>query len=903
MSAPVIATKFYIPPLRPNAVMRPRLIAKLNRSLEGNLTLISAPAGFGKTTLVCGWATNCERQIAWLSLDEADNDIVRFLTYLVTAVQTVAPNVGEGVIRMLQKRQQSTDLLLTLLINELTPIANKFILVLDDFHLIDGKPIENALAFLVEQLPPQIHIVIITREDPVLPLARWRARGKLIEIRAADMRFTINEAAEFLTQTMGLDLSTNDIDALETRTEGWIAGLQMAALSLQGRADTANFIKAFTGSHRFVLDYLLEEVLECQPEHIRRFLLQTSILDQLNGSLCDAVTKQKDSRRILADLDRSNLFVVPLDDQRQWYRYHHLFADVLRAHLMEEQSDQVAALHLRASEWYQQNDLWSDAIYQALAAKDFERSAGLIELAWPAMDASFQFSTWLGWVKALPEKLIRSQPVLCVQFAETLINVGDLEAAEFRLQDAEQWLENLSNQLVFKNEEQVRILPAKIAINRASLAQVQGNTSDTIMYAEQALKLTTKADPLKSQAAVLLGFTYWSSGNLEAARQSFSDWVSDMQMAGNIQFAVATAFVLADIMVAQGHLREAIRTYQQSLQLAGEHGKPLQQVTAHHHLGLAMLYHERGDKVATDEHLQIASEMGEQTELVDWPYRWCIAQARLMESRGEFEAALDELYDAKRLYVRTPVPDIHPVSALKARVNVRQGRVAKAQDWVRENNLSVDDEINYLREFEYITLARVLIAGHKNNPVDGPIHKAIILLERLQKAAQDQRRQGSVIEILVLQALAYQAQGNMNLALTSLEYALRLSEPEGYCRIFVDEGLSMVALLRRLKVDDGRLKAYIHKLLSAYDAQERLAIPSVQIRTASSVHQALIEPLSKRELEVLRLLRTELNGPEIALELSVSLNTIRTHIQNIYSKFGVNNRQAAIRRAQELDLP
>ncbi|MBI9047478.1 MAG: AAA family ATPase, partial [Anaerolineaceae bacterium] len=312
----------------------------MNKSLQGKLTLISAPAGFGKTTLVCEWVANCNRPIAWLSLDEADNDITRFLTYLVTAVQTIAPNIGEEVLGMLQNRHQPAEALLTVLINEITTIANKFVLVLDDFHRIDALPIDNALAFLLEQMPPQIHLVIVTREDPALPLARWRARGKLTEIRTADMRFTIYEATGFLTQTMDLELSAEDIAALETRTEGWIAGLQMAALSLQ----------AFTGSHRFVLDYLLEEVLQCQPEHIRRFLLQTSFLDRLSSSLCDAVTKREDSRRILSDLDRGNLFVVPLDDQRQWYRYHHLFADVLQAHLMEEQPNQVAALHLRASE-------------------------------------------------------------------------------------------------------------------------------------------------------------------------------------------------------------------------------------------------------------------------------------------------------------------------------------------------------------------------------------------------------------------------------------------------------------------------------------------------------------------------------------------------------------------------
>ena len=393
---PILATKLYIPPPRPKIVLRPRLIERLNEGLSSGrkLTLISASAGFGKTTLVSEWVAGCGRPVAWLSLDEGDNDLTRFLTYLVAALQTIAANIGAGVLGALQSPQPPPiESILTALLNEITTIPDNFILVLDDYHVIDSKPVDNALTFLLEHLPPQMHLVIATREDPHLPLARLRARGQLTELRAADLRFTPAEAAEFLNQVMGLNLSAEDIAALETRTEGWIAGLQLAALSMQGNKDVSGFIREFAGDHRYIVDYLVEEVLQNQPEPIRRFLLQTAILDQLNGSLCDAVTGKEEGNARLEALQRGNFFVIPLDDKRNWYRYHHLFADVLRMHLMAEQPDQVPALHRRASEWYEHNGSTDNAIRHALAAEDFERAATLVELAVPEMRRNRQGAT------------------------------------------------------------------------------------------------------------------------------------------------------------------------------------------------------------------------------------------------------------------------------------------------------------------------------------------------------------------------------------------------------------------------------------------------------------------------------------------------------------------------------
>src|SRR5215207_1891511 len=389
MSTPILTTKLYVPPPRPHAVLRPRLTGRLNEGLHRKLTLISAPAGFGKTTLLGEWVAGCERLAAWLSLDEADSDPTRFLAYLVAALQTIAPNIAEGVLGALQPPQPPpTESILTVLLNEVTTVEDEFVLVLDDYHLIDATAVDDALAFLIEHLPPRMHLVIATREDPNLPLARLRARGQLSEVRAADLRFAPDEATEFLTQVMGLNLSEEDIAALETRTEGWIAGLQLAALSMRGREDVPGFIRSFAGDHRYIVDYLVEEVLQRQPERIRNFLLQTSILDRLNGPLCDAVTEKDDGRGMLETLERGNFFVVPLDDKRHWYRYHHLFAEVLHAHLMGERPDQISTLHRRASEWYEHNGLAVDAIRHALAAEDFERAADLIELAVPAMRMS-----------------------------------------------------------------------------------------------------------------------------------------------------------------------------------------------------------------------------------------------------------------------------------------------------------------------------------------------------------------------------------------------------------------------------------------------------------------------------------------------------------------------------------
>jgi LuxR family maltose regulon positive regulatory protein len=905
----LLATKLFVPPARPGLVPRPRLMERLQAILTSRLTLVSAPAGFGKTTLVSEWVAGCKRPVAWLSLDEGDNDPTCCLTYLVAALQTVVPKIGERVLAILDATHSQAppfELLLTSLLNEISTTQGDFVLVLDDYHVIDSKPAEGALTFIVEHLPPQLHLVIATREDPPLPLARLRARGQLTELRAADLHFTPAEATDFLNQVMGLNLSAEDIAALETRTEGWIAGLQLAALSIQGREDIPSFIQAFTGSHHFVLDYLVEEVLQRQSERIRSFLLQTAILDRFCTPLCNAVADREDGKEMLDVLERSNLFLIPLDDKRQWYRYHRLFADVLQTHLMEAQPDRVAALHQRASAWYQQNGLPSDAIRHALAAEDFERAAGMIELAWSAMDLSYQSSTWLAWVKELPDVLIRARPVLSVGYAWALLDGGELEASEAHLQDAERCLDTPTDKMVVLDKEQFRSLPASIATARAFRSLALGNVPGAVEYAQQALRLTPEDDPVRhSQATSLMGIAQYTSGDLEAAERSLADFHASLQKTGEIVTLIGITFLLADIRVALGRLHEAESSYQQSLRLATGQGEPMPLGTADLYRGLGELCVERGDLEAAAQHLLTSQKLGAQTALTDWPHRLCVSQARLKEAQGDLDGALALLDEAERVYVRGPLPDVRPVAALKARVWLKQDRLAEALGWAREQGLSVDDDIHYTSEFEHITLARVLIAAGKSDRKASFLDEATRLLGRLLQAAETGGRLGSAIQILQLQALAFQARGDLPNALAVLERALALAEPEGYVCIFVDEGETMRTLIADFRFSiEKQMSSRAHAQLGYAD---RLLAAFTQPRAASQsamIHQQsdMTEPLSEREFEVLRLLGTDLNGPEIARELMVSLHTMRTHTNNIFNKLGVNNRRAAVRRAEELDL-
>ena len=907
MSTPILATKLYIPPARSKVVVRLRLIEELNKSLSSGrrLTLISAPAGFGKTTLVSEWVTECGRPVAWLSLDEEDDDLTRFFVYFISALQRIAPTIGEEALGVLQTPQSPPiESILITLLNEITAVMENFILVLDDYHMLDSKAVDDALTFLLEHLPVQMHIVITTREDPNLPIARLRVRSQLTELRAADLRFTPSETAEFLSQAMDLNLSLEEISALETRTEGWIAGLQLAVLSMQGQQDVHGFIQGFAGDHRYIVDYLVEEVLKRQPESTRNFLLQTSILDRLNGSLCDAVTEQMGSKVRLETLQRGNFFIIPLDDKRHWYRYHHLFADVLRMHLMTEQPDLVPTLHQRASEWYEQNNLTADAIRHALSAEDFERAAELIERAIPILRQSRQESTLLGWLKALPDELFQNHPVLNVNYVGTLMQNGQFDGVESRLRDIEQWLatpEDIRIHPVYVSEEEYQRLPAAVAMYHAAIALAQGDVVNAMKHARKVLELAREDNDFpRGAASSLLGLASWTSGDLETAFQMFAEGMAHLQKVGFISDVVGGSVTLADIRITQGRLHEAMSIYELGLQLATKQGAPALRGAADMHVGMSALYFERNELNTAEQHLLKSKELGELNELLKNPYRWRVTKAQIREAQGDLEGALELLDEAESLYMGDFSPNVRPIQALKARVWVKQGELEKALDWAREWKLSIEEDPSYLREFEQITFARILLSQYQNDHSTSSLHDATGYLERLLKAADEGGRMGSAIEILILQALAHQMHEDIPAALTSLERALKLAEPEGYMRIFLAEGASMAELIREIDLR-GILPNYTRKLLSAFEVSDQ-GTDVESLPFAEPASTSLIEALSQRELDILRLFKTELSGPEIAQELVIALSTVRTHTKSIFSKLNVNSRRAAVKRAIELGL-
>ena len=717
MAGPLLETKLHVPRWRRSLVARPRLSERLSRGAESALTLVSAPAGFGKTTLLAEWlavAAAGGRSVAWLSLDQRDNDPALFWTYLVAALNTGLPGVGAGTLSLLQPPQPPSEAGLVTLLNDLDAISNDVVLVLDDYHVIDARDVQDGMAFLLEHLPPQIHLVIASRADPPLPLARLRGRGELAEIRAADLRFTPGEAAAYLNEVMGLVLTARDVAALEGRTEGWIAALQLAALSMQGREDTAAFIAGFAGDDRYIVDFLAEEVLQRQPEHVQHFLLQTSILDRLSGPLCDAVTGQDGGKAKLTALERGNLFLVPLDDRRRWYRYHQLFADVLHARLLDEQPDDVPELHRRASAWHEQNDEPSEAIRHALAAQDFERAADLVELAIPAMRRSRQEAAVLGWLELLPDEVVRVRPVLSVGFAGALLAGGEFEDVEARLRDAERWLDAPAAEMVVVDDAEFRRLPAEIELYRAAQALVRGDGPGTVRHARRALELSPADEHLgRASAAALMGLAFWASGDLEAGYSGYAECMAGLRRAGHIADTFGCAIALADIRRTQGRLGEAMRTYEQALQRVPEQSGPVLRGTADMYVGMSEIHRERDDMPAATQQLLRSQELGEHLGLPQNRYRWRVAMARIREAEGDLGGALDLLNEAERLYVGDFFPNVRPVPALRARVRVAQGELGEALGWARERGLSVADDLSYT--------ARVR-AHHPGQGALGPVH-------------------------------------------------------------------------------------------------------------------------------------------------------------------------------------
>ena len=896
MASSLVETKLYVPRLRDGQVSRPRLRERLSRGSQSRLTLVSAPAGFGKTTLLTEWLAAApaeERAVAWLSLDEGDSDSGLFWTYLITALQTAVPDVGASALPLLQSARPPIETVLTTVLNELRTLPYELYVVLDDYHLADGPAIQPGMAFLLDHLPPQVHLAISTRSDPALPLARLRASGDLVELRSLDLRFTPGEVAAYISEAGGFELAESDIETLEARTEGWIAALQLAALSLQGRDDAPGFIAGFAGDDRYIVDYLVEEVLSRQPDQVRTFLLRTSVLDRLSGPLCDAVTEESDGKRTLELLDRTNLFVVPLDDSRRWYRYHHLFADVLQTHLLDERRNELSGLHRRASEWYDQAGEPLPAVRHALSSGDVERAADLVELAIPALRRDRQEATIRGWIDDIPDEVVRRRPVLAIGFVGALMAGNEFDGIAQRLQDVERMLDASAGgaDIVVVDPNELARVPGAIAMFRAALALVAGEPAETIRFADQAGRRAPSDDHLtKAAASALAGLARWAIGDLDAAHRGYSAAVDGLRRADHISDVLGCSITLADLRITQGRLSDAQRTYEDALRLASEEPDTLRG-TADMYVGLSQIACERNDLAAAAEHLRHARDLGEQNGLPQNPYRTRLAMARPREAMGDLAGALDLLDEAQRVYLGDFSPNVRPIPALRARLLVATGALGEAVDWARQQGLSADDDLSYLRECEHITLARILLARHQAESSESALRDASGLLDRLATAAESGGRTGSLLEILVLQAFARRESDDEPGALAILERALTLAEPEGYVRVFVGEGAPMRSLLGGVarRHDDW---AYVQRLLATDEPPDQ----------SSPTRQGLVEPLSERELEVLRLLATDLNGPDIARELVVSLNTLRTHTKHIYAKLGVNSRRAAVRQAHELDL-
>jgi LuxR family maltose regulon positive regulatory protein len=906
----LLATKLHVPRTRPGFVVRPRLADRLAQAHGGELTLVCAPAGFGKTALLADWARRDPRPVAWLSLDDADNDPTRFWRHAAAALDGVRPGVAHHVAALLGGLQPTSfQAVVTTLVNELAGVAEEAVLVLDDYHLIQAPQVHQSLEFLLEHLPAQVRLVLASRADPPLPLARLRARGLLSELRERDLRFTPQEAAELLRTAVGPELPVAAVAVLAARTEGWVAGLQLAALSLQGRTDVAAFVAGFSGSHRYVLDYLAEEVLDRQPQPLRGFLLETSVLERLCGPLCEAVTGRADSQALLEQVERANLFLLPLDEVRGWWRYHHLFADLLRARLAREQPERLPVLHRTAAAWCEQHGLIDDAIRHALAAGEMAWVARLIEQHFDAMAWRSEDVTLRRWLHALPPELVRSRPRLCLAQAYGAILSGRLEAAEPLVADAERALADSGDQPQEPYEPSVgralsllANLPAAITLAPAMLARLRGDAERTAEFARQALTHLTDADrTLRHFARYYLAMADWLRGRVVEAEQALAGLAAE-QVAAGARYLAPLYHDLGQVQRARGHLGAALRTYERALGIATQAGRPLPPAGIPH-VDIAEVLYERGELDAALDHATQGVALSRQ---LGWA-RQLVASLAILAwircAQGDRVGALEAVGEAERVGVSpTMVGLLNPLPALRARLALAHGETADAARWVQECGLDADDEPSYPREREYLVLARVLLAQQAPQ-------RALGLLERLQAQAAAQGRTGSVIEARAVQALALHRGGDQAGALGALTEALTLGAEEGYLRVFVDEGPPMAALLHQLLAGRRRERpaaagavprGYLARLVEAFE-QAGLPIRS-PVGRGGVVVAGLVEPLTAREVEVLGLLAAGAHNRAIAEQLVVTPETVKKHLSHLFDKLGAANRTQAVTRARQLGL-
>ena len=883
MSTPILATKLYVPPPRSKIVLRPRLFAQLNECLSANckLTIISAAAGFGKTTLLSEWIAGCRRPAAWLALDEGDNNPARFLAYLVAALQTVAPKIGEGILGILQAAQLQPppmEMLLTTLLNEITTIPDNFVLVLDDYHVLDAQAVDNALAFLIAHLPPQLHLVIASREDPALPLAGLRVRGQLLELRAADLRFTAAEAAQFLNQVMGLNLSAEEIAALENRTEGWIAGLQLAALSMQGHKDTTSFIKSFTGSHHFILDYLVEEVLEQQSKSAQTFLLRTSILDRMCGPLCEAVVLESSvsGQKTLEYLEHANIFVVPLDDERHWYRYHHLFADLLRQRL--QQSVGTAEYHKRAAAWYEDKGLDIEAFQHAVAANDVERAERLMEGKGMPLHSFGAVNAILAWLASLPESVLDARPLLRVRSATMALTNGQTSGVEEKIEAAEKALNNADL------DPQTRDLMGQIACARATLALTRYQPDVMITQARRALEyLLPENLRFRFTANWALSGAYQLQGDRAAARRALRAALAIRQDSVSMFSRILAINQLGLLQELENKLYLAAETYRSALPLFGEHPQPS---AAAAHLGLARICYQWNDLETAEQHGQQSLHLARQFDrVID---RFIVSEvflARLKLARGDVDGAALLLAEAEQSARRQNfLPRLPEIAAAQVPVLLQQGDVAAAAHLAQTHDLPVSQVRVYLAQ--------------------GKPSQAMVLLEPLRRQVEAKGWKDEQLKVIVLQAVAHHAHGQKDVAVQLLGEALALAEPGGFIRIFVDEGEPMRSLMLDFKLSIEKQGLADHKPIACVDKLLAAFPPIMSPPQSEDAQQksTMREPLSPRELEILKLIAQGLSNREIGARLFLALDTVKGHNRRTFEKLQVQRRTEAIARARELGL-
>ena len=893
MTSSLLTTKLYIPPTSTDIVLRPRLLEQLNNGGMRKLTLLSAPAGFGKSTLMSEWTRSINKPVTWLSLDENDNNLKRFLTYFIAALQKIDDSIGQSILPSLEATDNPPlEPLMTILINEISKSELEFCIVLDDYHLITLQAIHDAIEFFLIHLPPSAHLVISGRIDPPFSLPGLRARGEMIEVRSNDLRFTESEVTTFLNDFVGLDLSPDEILALLSRTEGWITGLQLAALSMRGRQDTQEFITAFSGSHHYIIDYLIDEVLSLQSEEIKSFLLQTSILDRFSHPLCDAVLDLSNSNMTLQYLDKANLFLIPLDDERNWYRYHHLFADFLKQRLREKDSKSIPGLHRRASEWLEQNGFIVEAIDHSLLGDEYVSAARLVESIGPNMMMQSEFDQLTAWLDAIPQEIVYTWPWLCIIRAWMCQRWARLDEGEKYLQAAEQALTNESIPEPVGGEKVIR---GQVAAIRALFALVKGQVPESIEYANQALEHLPEGHFNRAVAADAIGIAKRATGDFDGAIKILKEARHDSLEAGNRILAQAIMLELGRVQTSQGRLAQAAETFREAVHLEYRKTQIKIPYASSASVHLANILREWDDLDAAIVHLDEGIEIGLPARMVDAITSGHAILARVHLSLGDMSEAIKACQSAERM--ARDIPDLESETKTvlldsKVRLLLAQNQSLEATRFVHESGLDVTDEITFYSGFGHITLARILIYSGRENPDERSLSDAQSLIIRMLDIAKSVGCMREVIELLVLQSLAFEAQGLHDQALGSIEEALTIAEPEGYVRTFVDEGDPMRKLLHQV-ASGGNTSDYVRRLLAAFE----------QGKTEHSIaSQSLIEPLSERELDVLKLLATELSGPEIAQELMVSLNTMRTHTKNIYTKLGVNNRRIAVRQAKELNL-